>query len=103
MEEDILPERDDDKKGPTGGRVHPINVQQLEVKLKAKLEQKFELEHMEKQDEHAAKQQEHAARLEQERAYAIWLKEKEPRQREIDLEVLRIESGHPTHSEFDLG
>lgn len=41
-----LQEREDDGKVPTGGTVHPVDVQLREVELKAEWEQKLEYERL---------------------------------------------------------
>ena len=56
MEEEVFPEREDDEKGPIGGRVYPIHVQLREVELKAKWEQKLELKDKEREREERMEQ-----------------------------------------------
>lgn len=73
MEKEILLEREDDENGVTCSRVNPIDMQLWEVELHAKLEhQRLEFEYKKRE-----LKSEHAIRL-----------------KGLDLETLRIQSGH---------
>lgn len=72
VEEEILPERKNDEKGPIGGTIHPVDLQLPEVELKAKwVQQKLELKHMEREGTCGERLEEEKLELEQ----AIWLKQ----------------------------
>lgn len=50
VEEEILPDREDDEMGPIRGTIHPVDLQLPEVELNTKwAQQKLELKHMERE------------------------------------------------------